>query len=231
MRSDHRNSLWIVLAGCTMLLLAGIRAASIEISPFLGSGSSEYAKVIGLASGQIGPGLSISSQLQFLFDCRVALASITGRAQPTATRQKVIATCVGASDRLVSQSPTFSAAWYTGALAMSFVPQRAGLNIRLRKSFETGPHELWIAELRTDLVLDNFDSLDADLIESSDADLLMLLGVDAGRQSLAPRYLSRPALQVRIDAQLARITAADRSRFQNIVERLDVERGRSNGRG
>lgn len=213
-----------------MLLVAAAYTARVEVGPFATDGLSERSTVSAMATGLLAPGLSLHSQTHFLYHCRVAMTSLTGRAQPSAVRDDILDICVEGSQAIVDAEPGFSAAWYTGALAASFAGDAQTMNSWLSQSYRTGPAEQWIAELRVDLVEDNFAKLEAGLTDLHLADLAMLLSNDRGRRFLASRYLVFPALHQRIDQLLALTSEPDARRFRNIVERLAVEKARSHGR-
>lgn len=220
----------ILAAGCAILLVSATYASVRELGPFATESLSERVTVAAMASGMIEPALSLRSQINFLYHCRVAMTSITGRVQPTPVREAIMDACRGGSRAIVRGSPGFSVAWYTGALVASFDGDRTVMNEWLSRSYATGPFEQWIAELRADLAEDHFAELNSELIEWHLADLRMLLANDPGRRFLAPRYLNFPGLRGRVDAILAQMDAVGAHRFLNIVERLAVEKGRTNGR-
>lgn len=228
--SSHSYSAAILVTASAALLLSATYVAVVEVGPFATERLSERATVRAVADRIVAPGLSIQSQIDFLFHCRVAMTSLAGRAQPSAVREKILGTCGEGSDAIVAAAPGFSAAWYTGALVASFTGEPEKMNRWLDQSYATGPFEQWIAELRVDLVEDNFADLDADLVDRHLADLAILLSNDRGRRFLASRYLAFPQLRERIDLLLTTASEPDARRFLNIVERLRVEKERTHGR-
>lgn len=230
MSSSHSRSAAILVATSAALLLSAAYITMVEVGPFATERLSERATVRAMAAGIVAPGLSIQSQTDFLFHCRVAMTSLAGRAQPTAVREQILDACGDGSDAIVAAAPGFSAAWYTGALVASFTGEPEKLNQWLAQSYATGPFEQWIAELRVDLVEDNFAKLDADLVDRHLADLAIQLSNDRGRRFLASRYLAFPQLRERIDLLLTTASEPDARRFLNIVDRLRVEKERTHGR-
>lgn len=220
----------ILTTGCAVLLIAAAYTATVEVGPFATDRLSERSTVSAMANGLLAPALSLQSQTDFLYHCRVAMTSLTGRAQPSSVRADILETCADGSQAIVEDEPGFSAAWHTGALAASFAGDAQTMNDWLSQSYRTGPAEQWIAELRVDLFEDNIAKLDSGLTDLHLADLRMLLSNDRGRRFLASRYLLFPALRQRIDEVLLRTSEPDARRFGNIVERLAVEKARSNGR-
>lgn len=230
MPSNAPHSSMILAAGSTVLLLCAIYVAKAELSPLVTQGLSERTTVRSMAAHMLSPGLSTQSRIDFLYHCRVALTSLTGRAQPSGVRRTLLETCSNASEAMVADTPGFSAAWYTIALVASFEHNSKRMNDALAKSYATGPFEQWIAELRVDLVTENIDKLDASLLDEHMQDLRNLLSNDRGRRLLAPRYLALPTLKPQVDGVLPQIEEPARRRFLNIVQRLLVEKGRTNGR-
>lgn len=221
---------WIFAAIGVTLTIVGLWGVSQEAPPFFADGWGERTIIAAVQADTIRPAPSIQSQLGYLFNCQVALTSLSGRAQPTQARQQTAQKCRDGADQITNSAPTFSAAWHTGALAAATMEDWPGMNWRLRQSYNTGRNEQWLAERRIDLAQSNLDRLDPDLLPSNDRDLLLLLLVDGGRQFLAPRYHALADLRAVIDGLLPGLPIDDRTRFQNITARLAVERSRSNGR-
>jgi hypothetical protein len=230
LQSSPPYSAAILAAGCAVLLVTATYATVRELGPFATENLSERSTVTATAMGMLEPALSLQSQTNFLYHCRVAMTSITGRVQPTTIRRAILDVCRDGSQQIVANSPGFSVAWYTGALVASFTGEQAAMREWLSQSYATGPFEQWIAELRVDLAEDHFAQLTPQLVELHLADLRMLLSGDPGRRFLAPRYINFPGLRGRVDTILAGMDASGASRFRNIVERLSVEKGRTNGR-
>jgi hypothetical protein len=220
----------IMTAGSLALLTLSAVIAVSEFGPFSSWGLSERATVRSMANGMLGPGISSQSQIDYLYNCRVALTSLTGRAQPSAVRATMLDHCEVAVQTMIEAAPDFSAAWYTAALIASFRDQPNRLNEALRRSYDTGPFEQWIAQLRVDLVEDTYSGVDEELRPLHQMDLANLLSNDPGRRFLAPRYLAFVDLHDRVDQALTTIDDAHARRFLNIAERLLREKDRSNGR-
>ncbi len=210
--------------------MGGVYVSLREAPAFLSASWSERATLAALSTGMLEPAFSPQSQLSYFYSCRIALTSISGRAQPSATRHDIAAQCLANADRVAAASPDFAIAWYTGALAASITADWTGLNQRLRHAYRAGPFEQWIAELRIDLAEDNYAHLDPDLPDLHRADLRLLLSQDTGRRFLVPRYHALPGLRSHIDALLPELPPAGSTRFGNMVKRLAVDRSRTNGR-
>lgn len=203
---------------CTLAL--GLYASFGELAPFLNVAPTEVAKVQMLAAGLNQPALSIASQKLYLLDCRIAMTSIAGRLQPTVVRMAVIDHCRAGADGLAAVSPSFSDAWYTGALAAAMEQDWPGFSARLLRSYETGSHEQFTAELRVDLAEEYFDHIDDNLRERHQGDLELLGTIDFGRQFLARRFVASPASRPRIERALSTLDAFARERFAIWVQRL-----------
>lgn len=221
---------WIFAAMGAVMAVIGLWGISQEAPPFFADSWGERTIVTAMLTDTIHPAPSIQSQLGYLFNCQVALTSLSGRAQPTSARQQIAQKCRDGADVITKASPTFSAAWQTGALAAASMEDWTGMNWRLRQSYATGRNEQWLAERRIDLAQAHTDQLDADLLPSYDRDLMLLLVMDGGRQFLAPRYHALADIRARIDPLLPALTEADRTRFLGITARLAVQRSRTNGR-
>ena len=220
----------LLAATGAFLVVAGLWGASQEAPPFFAEGWGERTVVTAMLSGTIHPAPSIQSQMGYLFNCQVALTSLSGRAQPTAARQQLAQKCLDGSDIITKSSPTFSAAWQMGALAAATLEDWPGMNWRLRQAYETGPNEQWLAERRIDLAQSQAGELDPDLPPYYDRDLTLLLLDDNGRRFLVPRYHALADIRARIDALLPRLPAENRTRFESLAGYLAVERSRTNGR-
>lgn len=221
---------WMFATMGAVLTAAGLWGFTQEAPPFFADSWGEHTIVTAMLADTIRPAPSIQSQLGYLFNCQVALTSLSGRAQPTLARQQTAQKCRDGADQITNSAPTFSAAWHMGALAAAVMEDWPGMNWRLRQSYNTGRNEQWLAERRIDLAQSNLDRLDPDLLPSHDRDLLLLLLDDGGRRFLVPRYHALADLRTRIDALLPGLPADNRTRFQSMTARLAVERSRSNGR-
>jgi hypothetical protein len=225
-----RQWLWGLALGAGLLLIGGAYAAMREAPGFFSASWNERATLSALSTGMIEPAFSPQSQQSYFYACRIALTSISGRAQPSATRQNIAAQCLANADQVAAASPDLAIAWYTGALAASIAGDWPGMNQRLRQAYLTAPFEQWVAELRIDLAEDNYSHLDPDLEALHNTDLHLLLSQDTGRRFLAPRYYALAPLRSHIDALLPGMPEADSTRFHNMTQRLTVYRSRTNGR-
>lgn len=213
-----------------VLVAAGLWGISQEAPPFFADGWGERTVVTAMLADTIHPAPSIQSQLGYLFNCQVALTSLSGRAQPAPARQRAAEKCRDGSDMITNSSPTFSAAWQMGALAAATMEDWPGMNWRLRQAYETGPNEQWLAERRIDLAQTHVEQLDPDLLPRHDRDLILLLLDDNGRRFLAPRYHALADMRARIDTVLPSLPVDNRTRFESLAGYLAVERSRTNGR-
>lgn len=202
---------------------------TLEVSGRPGPSATERQRVEGIARGEITPGISIESQLDFLFDCRIAMTSITGRAQPSTVRMAILDNCLVHSLALANQSPSFSAAWHTSAVASAMSRDWPSFRAYTEKSYLTGRNEQWIAEMRVDLISDYIPQLDDELLAAHRADLMLLLSHDSGRNYLASRYVALDTFRHQIDQILPDVAEPDARRFLNIVGRLTTLKQRQQG--
>jgi hypothetical protein len=234
----YRNEISVPIANHTLfnavcsacLVALGLWTFIVEAPPFFSDGWSEQTMVEAASSGTISPGLSNASKLAYLFNCRVAMTSVTGRAQPTAVRQAIAYRCLKDADSMTSASPPFAVASFTGALAAATLQDWRGMNERLRQAYDNGRNELWQAEMRVDLVEANTEHIERDVWPRHLEDLRLLLLYDGGRQFLVARYHALHQLRRRIDLLVFGLAEPDRIRFQNMTARAEKERLRSNGR-
>lgn len=210
---------WLLgLFAVALFAIAGW-AARLEISPYL-IGTSRDALVSQLVSGTAPMGISSEAQSEFLFDCRDALTSVKLRAGPSADLRAAVATCRDAADDIVSDTPSSSIAWFTGAFASIIVGDVDGFNTRLLRAYLTGPNEQWLAELRFALAEDNYSRLEASIIPHYEHDLGLLLSSSQAVDLVTYRYMSATAdARARIGSVLAKLPPEIQDRFKSRLER------------
>jgi hypothetical protein len=226
------HSGWGILphaAAGAFLGVFGAWAFAMEAPPFFAEGWGEPTIVDAVLTRSSSPALSNSSAFAFLFNCRVAMTSITGRAQPTAVRHEIASRCRSEADNIVLSTPFFAAAWQVGALGSYIMGDWAGLNHRLRYAYAHAPYQNWQAELRIDLVEAAAEHVAAEIWPLHLSDLKLLLQYDSGRRFLVPRYLALQPLQERINVLLDELAESDRLRFVALAGRAEKERRRSHG--
>lgn len=224
------NKPLLYAAWSACLVALGLWTFTVEAPPFFSDGWSEPTMVEAVSTGTISPGLSNASKLAYLFNCRIAMTSVTGRAQPTQVRQAIASRCREDADSMTSASPPFAVASHTGALAAAMLQDWSGMNERLRQAYDNGRNEMWQAELRVDLVEANAEHIEHDVWPHHLEDLRLLLQYDSGRRFLIARYHGLHRLRHRIDLLLFGLAEPDRMRFQTMAAWAEKERLRLNGR-
>lgn len=220
------NERMLIVALGLCLSVLGIFALLSGTSQRRPMGAIDTDRLAAIASNTDRPGLSTASQLGFLFECRRAMTSIVGRAQPSSLRDEVSRSCLNSALEMTTRSPTFSVAWLTAAVAAVQLRDWPAFERSIEKSYITGANEQWVAELRVDLVSDHRDRLDEALLSAHRADLILLLSHDRGRQFLADRYVALTAFRDEIDTILPSLDESVSRRFLNLAERREVRRQR-----
>lgn len=213
-RATHR----VVLVASIALLLGAVAAAYSESRAYVGGGLTPAESFTALLDGQQKPGLSVASTRLVLDGCYDALQGVYGRLRPTAERRTVAEKCRDLVATTTTEMPSYSFAWYVGALAAVQLEQPAGLVDALRQSQLTGPTEQWLAELRVALAEDHFQQLPADVRSNNDNDLALLVVSDRGIASIARRYVDDPGFRERIADIVEKLSEHDQQRFISTIE-------------
>lgn len=196
----------------------GIFVAYGEAQAFLAGGVLPREKFQALATNTQMTSLSTASNHLVLDACYDAMTGVYGRLQPAPDRTAVASNCLAQADAMTASMPTYSYAWYIGALSAAKLSDGAALADRLRQSQLTGPHEQWIAELRVALAEDNLASLLPDVLMGNDKDLAMLVVSSKGIASIAARYVDNPAFRSRITTIVEQLPPGAQRRFVSRVE-------------
>jgi hypothetical protein len=208
----------VVLAASVVLLAGAVAAAYSESKSYIDGGLTPAESFAALLNGQQRPGLSIASTRLVLDGCYDAMQGVYGRLRPTAERMSVAQTCRELADAATKEMPSYSFAWYVGALAAVQLDQSEGLVSSLRQSQLTGPTEQWLAELRVALSEDNRDVLPEDVRANNDRDLTLLVISNRGITSIAKRYVDDPSFRGRITEIVEQLSEHDQQRFISTIE-------------
>jgi hypothetical protein len=209
------------------LATAGGLVAFAEARPYFSGGVLAFERFQAIAEGRLVPGPSIASQRLVLDSCAHAMTSVYGRMQPSDRRTAVYAGCSRLADEVTMASPTFSYAWFVGALAAERLGDHEAMNSKLISSQVTGPTEQWIAELRADLAERHLSDLTPEARRGHDRDLMMLVSSDRGVRSMARRYTRDPEFRARIVPLVEAMPMEQQHRFLRSIEAVA---GRAMGR-
>ena len=208
----------IVLAASVLLLLGAVATAYSEARSYIDGGLTPAEGFAALLGGQRRPGLSIASTRLVLDGCYDAMLGVYGRVQPTAARMTVADNCRALVRAATAEMPTYSFAWYVGALAALQLDQPEELVVSLRQSQLTGPTEQWLAELRVALAEEHRNLLPDDVLANNDRDLALLVVSNRGITSIAKRYVEDPSFRERITAIVELLPEPDQQRFISTIE-------------
>ncbi|MBN9317447.1 MAG: hypothetical protein J0I99_17010 [Devosia sp.] len=197
---------------------AGFIAAYAEASSYFSSGATPKESFDALVGNEQVRGLSVASSRLVLDNCYDAIVGVYGRLQTATTRDLVASKCLVQADAISNEMPSYSYAWYVGALASWELGDASKLAYHLLQSQLSGPTEQWIAELRVKLVEDNRERLTSDVLQLNDRDLALLVTSYRGVASIAKRYVDDPSFRERITAVVENLPADEQQRFVANVE-------------
>lgn len=206
-----------ILVVSLALLGAGAWVGWREAAPYFNGGIEDTERFASLATRAPSPGLSIASERLVLDNCVRTIFSVYARLQPSGRKAEVNDNCLTAADAIAKRSPSFSYAWYVGALTSALNRDIAGMNARLLQSQVTAPTEQWIAELRVNLAEDHLVELTSAVRANHDRDLRMLVATVRGITSIADRYVGQADFRDRITAIVDTMPEDDQRRFVSVV--------------
>ena len=207
-----------VIGGLALLLGGGL-ALTVELQPFLADRTTSTSRVVQLAQGEAGSGLSISADQTLLLDCRSAMSSAAGQLQPPRVREALARSCLAIGDGMTAKSPTLSEAYATGAMAAGMLGDADGLSRRLVDAQASAPAEQWLARLRVAIADRHFAALSEVAVAAYERDVRLLLVDEPGIASIAYRYLEREEFRARVDMVVATLPPSERERFARWVRK------------
>ena len=213
MKKSGRLGLIVVLAASMVLATAGAITAYQEFNVFVAGGISPASRFVALAGGAYRPGPSLLSKRLLLDTCLEAISGLYGRLQTAADRRAVLVRCLSEADTIVAGAPSFSYAWYIGALSAARLGDIAGFNTRMLRSQSSGPNEQWVAELRAELVEDHLEAATPTVLARHQADLRLLVSSRRGIAAISRRYVAVPGFRERIARIVETMPEADQARF------------------
>lgn len=210
---------WIAMFCCLLMALASGYGLWRELAPFTAKPYEQALVADNFADEEFGFGLSSYSKTLVMRDCyRIVLGYHDFDLVDDAVRN-VIAICGERATRIVAVTPTDSFAWLVRAAASVRLKQQDEFNAALQKSQLTGPNEMWIALLRTNLAETHLSKLSAESVRAENADLTLLASSWKGVQLIAKRYVSDPDFRVRITAIVEKMPQDRQRAFLNSVRK------------
>ena len=169
---------------------------------------------------------SHAANQNWLDGCLRAVTSIEGRLLYGESRTRLLENCKRIAEEITNASPNDAYAWYFQAYLALQNKADNDFNAALLKSYEFGPTEQWIAELRVPLAERGLASLSAQASEGHQKDLGLLVQSRRGIGSIARRYVRDASFRARItdvvetlpqpaQQRFLRTLKAEVARFQN----------------
>jgi len=215
----------LVLAGaCGALCVYAATLAQREYTAYRAEAVWSVAEFQGFS----GPRLAVShaSHQNWLDGCLRAVTSIKGRLLYGESRTLLLENCESVAGTITNMSPKNAYAWYFLAYLALQNEDEIGFNAALLRSYEFGPTEQWIAELRVPLAERGLPLLNPQALEGHQMDLGLLVQSRRGVGSIARRYVRDPEFRARItdvvetlpqpaQHQFLRTLKAEVARFEN----------------
>ena len=162
----------------------------------------------------------------WLDGCLRAVTSIKGRLLYGEKRAQLMDNCKWVADAITDASPRNAYAWYFQAYMALQNEAGDDFNLALQKSYEFGPTEQWVAELRVPLAERGLELLGQEAMEGHQKDLGLLVQSRRGTGSIARRYVRDSEFRSRItdvvetlpqpaQQQFLRSLKAEVARFQS----------------
>lgn len=216
-----RNTVYLVLGAVgAMMFVGGTGAMLLEGHSYLAGPTIASARILALDETPLP--LSSEVQRDILTDCfdflrnSISFEYIDLTPEQQADLPRL---CLARADAVATTSPSYSLAWYVGALAAAHQGDWPGMNHRLLRSQETGRYEQWIGEMRVDLAETYLPELSAEALQGHDGDLRMLVQTSRGIRSIADRYVRDNTFRERITAIVESLSPEDQQRFLTTLQR------------
>lgn len=172
--------------------------------------------------------LSHRSNQYWLDGCLRAVTSIEGRLLYGENRTRLQESCKGIVDAITKASPNNTYAWYFQAYLAHQYGSDNEFNAALLQSYESGPTEQWIAELRVPLAERGLVSLNTQALKGHKNDLGLLVQSRRGIGSIARRYVRDPEFRARITDVVETLPQTAQQHFLRTLK-VEVARFRNDG--
>ncbi len=229
MANKQRFSLLAMLIMSVSALGMGAVTFRLEYPPAsLGNASSGLPEFVSIMETGAALPVSVWGQRVFLQHCQ----SILQRHEPLALRFVAEASkfaapalCLDLAQRTVMAASSDSYAWLILALAQARTGKMEEASRSIKWSGRTGPNMTWVAEMRFNLVQDNYLQLASEAQAVGDLDIALL--VQANRNRLvAQRYIADVSFRDRATNIIETLPEAAQSRFLSAVRRQLAETAR-----
>lgn len=215
------TTLHLVLGGVGALMLAGGAGAMfLEGQSYLSGPTTAAQRILALDSTPVP--LSSEVQRDNLTDCFDSLRDTISFEYIELTPEQqaqLPQRCLERADAITASSPSYSLAWYVGALSAATQSNWDGMNLRLLQSQQTGRYEQWIGEMRVDLAETYLPHLSQDTAIAHERDLRMLVQTSQGIRAIADRYVNDATFRERITAIVETLPGEDQQRFLRTLQR------------
>lgn len=213
------GALWAVFIVGFGLTIASAWTVYREFLPLLQSGTTAASKTSALVARAIVPGPSYRSKLLVLNSCNDALNSVEGAVLPLDERRALLSHCSEIAHAVVATTPTYSLAWYVGALAAEGMGELGKMEAGLVQSQLTAPSQGWLALSRAIVATRHVSELSAEANASLDQDLAVLARSQRGVVWLAGQYLGSSQLAERIASVVETLPDEQQRQFLGSVRR------------
>ena len=215
----------LVLAGAfAALCVYAATLAQREYTAFRAGTAWGVTEFQGLSGGKLAA--SHASNQDWLDGCLRAVTSIKGRLLYGESRVQLLENCTRVAGEITDASRSNAYAWYFQAYMALQNEADSDFNAALVKSYQYGPTEQWIAELRVPLAERGLASLNPQAQEGHQNDLGLLVQSRRGIGSIARRYVRDPGFRTRLtdvvetlpqpaQQQFLRALKVEVARFQN----------------
>lgn len=167
--------------------------------------------------------LSTTSDQYVITGCLRVVSSANGRFLPADAREKLLAACSGLARAITASAPQNSYAWFARAYFAYQQNTLPDAGQALRASYQTGPNEQWLAELRVPLAEAMLDDLSPETYANHLADLALLVQSQRGVGVIARRYVSTPGFRVRVTSVVETLPQGAQTRFLRVLK-AEVQR-------
>lgn len=163
--------------------------------------------------------LSVQSDRNIIEGCLGTLTSLEGRLMRVDTRAQLFESCRNIVGNIMSSSQNDPYGWYV----LAFINLDLGLwdqfETALQKSYEYGPSEQWLAELRVPIAESAISQLSAKTLQGHFSDLELLVQSRRGIDTIALRYAREPQFRERIVSIVETLPQEVQKRFLRYVKR------------
>jgi len=157
--------------------------------------------------------LSHKSNQYWVDGCLRAVTSIEGRLLYDEARALLHGSCQDVISSITEAAPNNAYAWYFQAYLALSNGSEDEFNAALLNSYEFGPAEQWIAELRVPMAERGMASLDAQALNGHLNDLGLLVQSRRGIKSIARRYVRDPDFRGRLTDVVETLPQSAQQRF------------------